>query len=149
MARRTRATERAAEYRAQVVQMRSVRLTFAEIGRRMGVTGQRAGQLYREALAEVHRMDTEENRQEELGLVDTATSRLMAIAMDTSVSPRTRVEAWSGIRQWAEHKAKLLGLNAAVKHEVITLDYLDQQIAQLSAEVAAGSAAAEAAGVGG
>lgn len=98
--------------REQIVQMRRARLSFAEIGRRLGITGQRAGQLYRSALAEVPRQAVEEHRIEEAELVDTAVNKLMALAADATVTPRTRVEAWVAIRGWADRKAKLLALDA-------------------------------------
>lgn len=112
MARRTRLKPEDMRRREQVVQMRRARLSFAEIGRRMNITGQRAGQLYRAALADIPRQAINEHQVEELELIDTAVNRLMAIAADASVSPRTRVEAWSSVRGWAERKARLMGLDS-------------------------------------
>jgi hypothetical protein len=59
----------------------------------------------------------------------------MSIATDNTTSARTRVEAWSAIRGWAEHKARLLGLDAPKTHAVLTLDAIDAQIATLEAEL--------------
>jgi hypothetical protein len=147
MARRTtaQATMSAAERRAQVVQLKRTKLSFAEIGRRLGITGQRAGQLYREALAQVPRMAVEEHRVEELELYDTAIHQLMRIAssQDPTVTPRTKVEAWTAIRGFAERKAKLLGLDAPARHEVISLDAIDAEIAELTRALAGGAEATE------
>lgn len=74
-------------------------------------------------------------------LVDDATADLMIIARDEDVSPRTRIEAWSTIRAWAERKAKLLGLDAPT--QVVTIDKVDQEIAALSRELEAMQAAVE------
>lgn len=135
----------AAERRAQVVQLKRTKLSFAEIGRRLGITGQRAGQLYREALAQVPRMAVEEHRVEELELYDTAIHQLMRIAtsQDQTVTPRTKVEAWTAIRGFAERKAKLLGLDAPSKHEVISLDAIDAEIAELTRALAGGAETTE------
>ena len=60
---------------------------------------------------------------------------LMGIATDSNTSVRTRVEAWSAIRGWAERKARLLGLDAPKTQAVLTLDAIDAQIAALEAEL--------------
>ena len=78
--------------------------------------------------------NVDEHRAEELGLIDTAVTDLMGIATDSTTSARTRVEAWSAIRGWAERKARLLGLDSPTKHAVLTLDALDAQIAALEPE---------------
>jgi hypothetical protein len=44
----------------------------------------------------------------------------MSIATDNNTSARTRVEAWSAIRGWAQRKARLLGLDSPTKHAVLT-----------------------------
>ena len=144
----------AAERRAQVAQMRRARLPFAEIGRRIGVSEQRAWQIYQEAIAAIPAAAVNQHRAEELVLVDDATRALLGIAADKSVTPRTRVEAWNSIRSWAEHKARILGLNAATKVEVS--EDVRIQILALAAELGtvepagAGRAAgdAEARGIG-
>jgi hypothetical protein len=119
--------------------MRRARLTFAQIGDRLGISQQRAGQIYRAALSDIPAQQVDEHRAEELELIDTAVNRLMSIAADPETSPRTRVEAWSAIRGWSERKSKLLGLDSPSKHEVITLDAINAEIEKLAAEPAAGS----------
>lgn len=136
----------AAEKRARVVQMRRARLSFAEIGRREGVTEQRAWQIYQAALKAIPTPAVNEHRAEELILVDDALRALMTITTDKTISPRTRVEAWNSIRSWAEHKAKLLGLNAPVKVEVT--DAIDADIERLVAELAGLAPGGEAATAG-
>jgi hypothetical protein len=75
-------------------------------------------------------------------LTDDAIHALLVIAADKTVSPRTRVEAWTAIRGWAEHKARILGLNAAVKVEVT--DAVDAEIAALAARLGGVEPAGEA-----
>lgn len=134
-------TVSAAERRLRVVQLRQARLSFVEIGRQLDITGQRAGQLYKEALAQIPRMAVEEHRVEELELIDLATRRLMAIAIAATTDQKTKVAAWAVICKWAEQKAKLLGLNAPSRHEVITIDAIDAEIAQLETALAGGAQA--------
>lgn len=107
----------AAERRAKVVELRRQRLTFADIGKALGVSAQRAHQLYTEALAAIPAMQVEQHRAEELTLIDDAIADLWPIAHDHT-QPRTAVEAWESIRGWAERKAKLLGLDAPVRVSV-------------------------------
>lgn len=124
----------AAERRAEVVKLRRQRLTFDAIGKQLGITAQRAFQIYRAALAAVPAQQVDEHRAEELGLIDDAIRDLLDIALDHD-RPRTAVEAWGQIRGWAERKAKLLGLDAPTRHEVVTLDVIDAEIARLTAEL--------------
>ena len=139
-ARPTTAADRAAR-EARIVAMRRARATWDAIGAAEGISPQRAGQVYRAALARnpltVTQID--EHRAEEVELIDRAVQYLLGIALDEQTSPRTRVEAWSAIRGWAERKAKLLGLDCPARVEVVTLDHLDAQIAALEAELAAGA----------
>jgi len=67
----------------------------------------------------------------------------MRIATDTTVTPRTRVEAWTSIRGFAERKAKLLGLDSPAKFEVISLDAIDAKIIELTRELAGETEAPE------
>jgi len=124
-----------AQIRATVVELRRQRFTWSEIGTRLDITGQRAGQLYRSALAAIVVPCVDELRAEEGELIDMAVNRLLTIAEDDTVSPRTRVEAWTAIRGWSERRARLFGLDAPAGHQVLTLEVLDAEIAALSAEL--------------
>jgi hypothetical protein len=129
----------AAERRARVVELRRRRLSFVEIGREMGVTGQRAFAIYREALAAIPAQQVEEHRAEELALIDQAIRDLLPLA-ENHERPRSAIEAWNAIRGWAERKAKLLGLDAPARVEVLTLDAIDAEIRKLQAEFASAPA---------
>lgn len=74
-----------------------------------GMSRRRARQIYDEALNEVTATQVTEHRHEEGELVDLAVRGLLRIAEDPDVSPSTRVESWSGIRGWSEHRSKLYG----------------------------------------
>jgi hypothetical protein len=134
-------TPEAAQKKARVVELRRQRITWPEIAKAVGVNATRARKLYNEALAEIPAQHVDEHRAEELLLIDDAVADLMIIAKEQSISPRSRIEAWSVIRSWAERKAKLLGLDAPT--QVVTIDRVDQEIAALTRELEA----LEAAGV--
>jgi hypothetical protein len=108
---------------------------------------QRAGRIFHEALAALPRHGIDELRAEETELIDHAVNSLMSIATDSNTPARTRVEAWSAIRGWAERKARLLGLDAPKTHAVLTLDALDTQIAALEAELGLRASVEEGPGV--
>jgi hypothetical protein len=126
----------AAERRAQVVALRRGRATFDQIGRALGISKQRAHELYRTALAEIPAQQVDEHRAEELILIDDAIASLMIIARDHS-RPRSAVEAWNAVRGWADRKARLLGLDAPRRQtvEVITSEMIETEIARLEAEL--------------
>jgi hypothetical protein len=126
-----------AERRAQVVAMRRRRATFDDIGRALGISKQRAHQLYEQAITEIPAQQVDEHRAEELTLIDDAIRNLMVLARDPDTSSRTKVEAWNAIRGWAERKARLLGLDAPRRQaiEVITTDMIEEEIARLEAKL--------------
>jgi hypothetical protein len=138
-----------AERREQVVQLKRTKLSFAEIGRRLGISGQRAGQLYKEALAQIPWMAVEEHRLEALELYDTAIHQLMKIAMATTTAPKIKVDAWVAIKGYEDRRAKLLGTDAPARHEVITLDLIDAEIRALESALAHGDQTGEAAAASG
>ena len=107
---------------AAVAQLRRRRASFAEIAAHLGITQDQAAELYRQVLETLPEFKAAEFRAEELVLADDAMRRLMTIATGerrakcsscgaSGTSPRTAVEAWNSVRGWAEHKARLLGLD--------------------------------------
>ncbi|WP_226353779.1 hypothetical protein [Pseudonocardia sp. ICBG601] len=131
-----RTPEQAAR-RARVVELRRARLSWFEIGDELGVSRQRARQLYDAALAEAPVAQVEEHRAEEQLLADDVTCELLALGRDPSIPARTRVEAYAVACRWAERKAQLLGLNAPATSRVqlITESDIDAEIARLTAEL--------------
>jgi hypothetical protein len=133
---------------ARVIELRRQRLTWEAIGADLGVSKQRAHQLYREAVDAHPVAALAEHRHEEAELIDRAVRDLLSIATDDRetatekgvrpvVSPRTRVEAWSAIRGWSEHRARLFGLNAPSRStvDVVTHDSLAEEMQRLAAEL--------------
>lgn len=145
MATRRRLTAEERDARdARVIAMRRTRASWQAIGTDLGVTPQRAHQIYKKAIAKnpLTAVQIDEHRLEELELYDLATQHLMRMALDNGklrngnpvVSPRTKVEAWSAIRAWAERKSKLLGLDAPINHN-LTIDMIDREMAALVEEM--------------
>lgn len=144
---RTTLTPEETELRKRaIVAARRAREPFDAIGATHGITAQRANQIYWAALKEIPNQDVVQHRAEESELIDRATSALLAIAEDPDVSARSRIEAWSAVRGWCEHKARLLGLNAPVRREVTVLSesVVDQALAEVAAEHARKAAELEA-----
>lgn len=141
------APEEVAYRRGRVVDLRRQRLSWDQIGAELGVTKQRAHQIYQAALNEYPVSKLGEHRQEEAELIDRAVRELLAIASaptdsvdqatGKAVSARTRVEAWQAIRGWSEHRAKLFGLLAPTKSQVdvVTHDSLTREMERLAAEL--------------
>jgi hypothetical protein len=132
-----RRTPESAARRVRVVKLRRNRWTWDAIGADLGVSAQRAHQLYSAALAEVPVAQVEAHRAEETDLIDRATRELLALAEDSNVNPRTKVEAWNSLRGWAERKAKLLGLDAPTQTQatVVSASTFDQALKELEQEM--------------
>jgi hypothetical protein len=81
-------------------------------------------------------------RSEESELADRAIEKLLVIAEDERVSPRTRVEAWTAVRGWSESKRKLFGVDAPTRSQVsvVSQDTIEAEIARLTLEMAAADA---------
>lgn len=136
MTRNKLTPEQVAQRKKAIVEARRAREPFDAIGAVHGITPQRAHQIYWEALAETPNTQVVQDRQEQRELADRAINRLLAIAEDPDVSHRTAVEAWSSIRGWAEHLAKLLATYAPIRKEVtvLTEDAVDAALRKLEEE---------------
>ena len=105
----------AAERRERVMEMRRRSMTFASIGKELGVSAPRAYQIFQEALKEVPAAQVREHRTEQIELIETEIAGLMEAAKEsTSISDIVNVS--NSIRKWLERKARLLGLDMPVVH---------------------------------
>lgn len=132
---------------SEIVRMRREKMTYEDIGLALNppLAPSTVCNIYKEALANhpLTQIQIDEHRLEETEFIDVALRNLLKIAADEStddkgrplVSTRTRVEAWTSMRSWVEHKAKLLGLFAPTQHQVVTLGAIDEQIIRLEAEL--------------
>jgi len=104
------------------------------------VSAPRAYQLYKAALRQVVRQPNAELVDLELARLDQLLVAMWPKAMQGS--------GWAVERCLSimERRARLLGLDAPTKHEVMTIDAIDAEIRHLEAELAgrAGTAPAEA-----
>lgn len=121
---RTRAT---AEVELRIIELRADRQSFRAIAVELGLSHQRVHQLWTRALDRLPAQRLDEHRTEETELADTATRELLEIARDSRSSARTKIEAWSVLRSWAERKAKLLGLDAPTRTQVDVVQILEEQ----------------------
>lgn len=138
------AREKTAERRARVVELRRQNVTYAEIGAELGVSLQRAHEIYLEALESIPAKQVELHRTEAAELAHAAIDDLLLIARDHK-QPRTSVEAWGQIRGWAERLAKVQGTDAPLKVDAsVTETAVDPATAALIAEAKAAAEAQEA-----
>ncbi len=135
----------------EVMRMRDEGLQFREIGDRLGVSMQRAHQLYSNALTEMARTVAP-------GAREAALRRLDAIAVEAweivraehhvvagrgaracapdgrpALDPGPKLVALNTLLRVEQRRAKLLGLDAPTEHAVLTIDRLDAEIERLVA----------------
>ncbi len=121
--------------RQAIVDARNKRIPWREIAAEHGISIERAAQIYRAALARTPVLGVDDYRFEQLELIDASIHALLQLGRDPAVHPRDRVNAWREIREFLERQAKLLGLDAPTRSMVITVDYLDAEIARLESEL--------------
>jgi hypothetical protein len=127
-----------AEHEAVIREMRAQHYSFAQIAAELEIPESKVFSLYRTAMAKhpLSAVQTDEHRMEALETIDIAEYHLMKIALADKTSPRSRIEAWSAIRAWEERRSKLIGMDAPTRHEVLTINGIDAQIAALETEIA-------------
>lgn len=135
---------------ARVVELRRHGWAWADIGADVGLTPQRCHQIFDAFRLSIPNSVAESYRAEELDLLGRGTRDLLAMAMDPTVSERTRAECWREVRMHSESRRKLLGLDVPVKREIEIWDSsseearLRSEIAVMQREVAAADAVRKA-----
>ena len=137
----------------EAAMLRTRSWTYKTIGEHFGVSQAAAHRMVQRAIAEIPREKTEELLASELAKVEMVERKFLEIIErhHAHISASGKVvydaegrqiiddgpviQALAGYLKAGERRAKLLGLNAPVKHEVITLDYLDAEIQRLEREV--------------
>lgn len=140
----------AAQRRAQVVEMHTSRkMTFEAIGKQLGVTAQRAHQIWRATLLAMPAVNLMEHRTEAVNFCDQMVQELLLLARRPDTAPRTTAELHRQVLGWEERRAKLLGLDQPVRREitVLTEDAVDAALRKVTDEHAALVAQAKADGV--
>jgi hypothetical protein len=98
---------------------------------------QRAGQIYKKALAERVDLSVDEHRAEQSELIarPEGIRELRAIANGPKAGLRYKIDSWLAIVRYLERAAKLHGTDAPMRTEIMTISSIDQQIAELEAEL--------------
>lgn len=135
-------------------------LTYEQIAGQMGWRSvSTAHDAVQRALADTAREGAEEVRAIEAGRLDDLTRILTRVVASRHymVAPSGRLvrdpitnepladhgpvmQAVAGLLRISERRSKLLGLDAPTRHEVVTLDVIDAEIARLSAQLDGGEA---------
>lgn len=104
-----------------ITQLRAEGHTFAEIGRRLDISRELAGRIWRRAVSRAPIANVREWRESELELIGTAIRELFEIARNPNAAFKERVAAYDSICRWDERRAKAIGSDAIVKREVTVL----------------------------
>ena len=121
-----------AQLEEECVRLRLAGLTHRQIAAELGVAPSSAYKRVRHALDEVNKHvseDAEELRTLELLRLDELQSAIWERALEGDD------KALRGVLSIMSRRAKLAGLDAPVKTEGITIDAIDREIAQLTAEL--------------
>lgn len=131
-----------AERRAKAVAMRLAGVDYETIAQRLGYASRGAAytdidRALQARLVEQHQ-GADVLRQQELARLD----RLQAAAWTAAASGD--LKAIETVLKVVDRRCKLLGLDAPVRHEVVTLDAIDAEIARLTAELGGAGETGEA-----
>lgn len=148
---------------SRALDLRRRGLHYAQIAAEMGYRSpSSAHDAVQRALADTAREAAEEVRQVEAQRLDDLTATLTRIMLTrhlvvsqgtVAVHPQTGepltdddpvIRAVLGLVRVSERRAKLLGLDAPTRHEVITMDAVEAEIRKLEAELGGNAGRAEA-----
>jgi hypothetical protein len=153
-----------AERRRRALQLRQAGASLSQIGEHLGVSESRACRIVQDALAATVREPAEEIRALELARLDqlwveaTKVLRRQHVTVSNGrvvIHPGTKapleddgpvLNAIDRLLKIQERRARLLGLDAPTKHEVLTLDAIDAEINRLSAQLTGSAPPTEAPG---
>jgi hypothetical protein len=137
----------------EALRLRANGQTFDEIGQALGITKQAAFKLVTRALEATLREPAEQVRLLELERLDQLQLEALEVLHrrhlvvqgakivkgddgQPLVDDAPILQAIATIVRLMERRSRLLGLDAAQRHEVLTLDAIDQEIARLEEQVA-------------
>lgn len=136
----------ALERRRTALELRKRGFAYSEIADHLGVTRQAVHQMVKKGIAEIldeTRESAEEVRTLELERLDRMFMRLYKEAMPSHPDAIVNHKAIETMLKIMDRRSKLMGLDAPSKHEVMTIDQLDAQIAALETELAQNDSAPE------
>jgi len=137
-------TEEQAQIDTEALRLRSRGYTYQQIADQMDCSKPTAYARVQRALAAIPAEAVDEYRRLEGERLD----GLLAIATHQAFS-KNSLHAIDRCLAIMDRRAKLLGLDAPIKTEVITLDYIQQEIQRLEAELGNNDEHAEEATLGG
>lgn len=120
-----------AELDAEAARLRSMRLSYAQIGRQMSCDKTTARRRVQRALAAVPVEAVNELRAVESEALDTSMRALLVIAQDATASQSERVAAYRELRLHMESKRRLFGIDMPAQVKVTVSDTLTSEIEQL------------------
>ena len=123
-------TEEQALIDTEALKLRSRGYTYQQIADHMGCSKPTAYARVQRALAAIPAEAAEEYRRLENDRLDT----LQAIAMHEAITKKS-MQAIDRVLHIMDRRAKLLGLDAPTKTEVITLDAIDAEIRRLETQL--------------
>jgi len=139
-------TEEQAHLDTKALRLRSLGMSYQAIADQMGVTKATAYNRCQRALAAIPAEAVDEFRRIEGGRLDL----LLEVAMERALSgEKNALFAIDRVLAIQERRARLLGLDAPIKTEVITLDYIQSEIQRLEITLGELDADDSAAEVGG
>lgn len=118
--RRRQQTPQSAERTAAIVYLRGLDQPFSRIGEQFGISGERARQIYGQALDRTISDAVNDVRAQLSDLADSALAELLAIAADKTATRRSRIDALTSARGWANELARLHGAYRPEAVEVTT-----------------------------
>lgn len=118
----------------RVLELKREGATFDEIGADLGISRQRAHQLYNEATLSVPAELTEAARSRSEVLADAAIEDLTSIATDPGNSARERIAAWDSVCRWDQRRARIRGTDmpSRVRAELAVAE-VEETLAQRAA----------------
>lgn len=123
-------TEEQAHLDTAALKLRSLGMSYQSIADQMGVTKATAYNRCQRALAAIPAEAVDEFRRIEGQRLDL----LLEVAMEKALAgDKGSLFAIDRVLAIQERRARLMGLDAPIKTEVITLDYIQQEIARLEA----------------
>jgi len=124
-------TEEQAILDTEALRLRSRGVTYQKIADSLGVTKATAYNRVQRALAAIPAEAVDEYRRLETERLDS----LLEMALEKALDPNNKSSLFAVDRTLAimDRRAKLLGLDAPVKTETVTMDYMDKEIQRLEA----------------
>lgn len=116
-------TPQRAERARKVVDLRALGLTYEQIGRNLGISVKQASLDFRAAQRDAFRESMEEMVMVEFRRLEDVHRAFVRVMMDTERPIKDRGEAAKHILKASEQRAKLMGMNSAIKVEVKEVIY--------------------------